>query len=83
MGKLIKNLTRYDSGADLGFVERVRAAFVTAEEAEQALTGAGGMSGSEAARLRMLDRKGLLKGTDGGADAARQRMIQRRERTGE
>ena len=59
MGKLIKKLTRYDSGADLGFVERVRAAFVTAEEAEQALTGAGGMSDSEAARLRMLGRRRL------------------------
>ena len=33
MGKLIKNLTRYDSGADLGFVERVRAAYVSAAEA--------------------------------------------------
>ena len=83
MGKLIKNLTRYDSGADHGFVERVRAAFVTAAEAEQALTGTGSVSGADAARLRMLDRKGLLKGTDGGADAARRRMIQRRERTGE
>ena len=82
MGKLIKNLTRYDSGADPGFVERVQAAFVTAEEAEQALTGAGGMSGSEVARLRMLGRRGLL--ADGGsAEAARLRMIQRRERTGE
>ena len=81
--KRLKRVTRYDSGADLGFVERVRAAFVTAEEAERALTGAGAMTDADAARLRMLDRKGLLKGAGGGADAARRRMIQRRERTGE
>ena len=81
--KRLKRVTRCDSGADPGFAERVQAAYVSVRQAEQALTGAGGMSGSEAARLRMLDRKGLLKGTDGGADAARRRMIQRRERTGE
>ena len=79
MGKLIKNLTRYDSGADHGFAERVRAAYVSAAEAQRALTGAGGMSGSEAARLRMLGRMGLLEG-GGSADDARRRMIQRRER---
>ena len=55
--KRLKRVTRYDSGADPGFVERVQAAFVTAEEAEQALTGAGGMSGSEATRLRMIQRR--------------------------
>ena len=51
---------------------------MTAAEAEKALTGAGGMSGSEAARLRMLGRMGLLEG-GGSADDARRRMIQRRE----
>ena len=81
--KRLKRVTRYDSGADHGFVERVRAAYVSAAEAQRALTGAGAMTDADAARLRMLDRKGLLKGTDGGADAARRRMIQRRERTGE
>lgn len=77
--KKLKRVTRYDSNTDPGFVKRVQAAYVTAAEAEQALTGAGGMSGSEAARLRMLGRRGLL--ADGGsAEAARLRMIQRRER---
>ena len=80
--KRLKRVTRCDSGADPGFAERVQAAYVTAAEAEKALTGAGGMSGSEAARLRMLGRRGLF--ADGGsAEAARRRMIQRRERTGE
>ena len=80
MGRLIRNLTRHDA-ADPGFVERVQMAFVSAEQAEQALTGVGGMSGADAARLRMLGRMGLI---DGGRSAndARRRMIQRRERTG-
>ena len=82
MGRVIRNLIRHDA-ADTGFVERVRAAYVSAAEAQRALTGAGAMTDADAARLRMLDRKGLLKGTDGGADAARRHMIQRRERTGE
>lgn len=81
MGRMIRNLTRHDA-ADPDFVRRVQAAYVSAGQAEQALTGAGGMSGSEAARLRMLGRMGLLEG-GGSADDARRRMIQRRERTGE
>ena len=81
MGRMIRNLTRHDA-ADPDFVRRVQAAYVSAGQAEQALTGAGAMTDADAARLRMLDRKGLLKGA-GGADAARRRMIQRRERTGE
>ena len=81
MGRMIRNLTRHDA-ADPDFVRRVQAAYVSVGQAEQALTSAGGMSGSEAARLRMLGRRGLL--ADGGsAEAARLRMIQRRERTGE
>lgn len=43
------------------------------------MTGTGTTSGADAARLRMLGRMGLLKGS-GAADDARRRMIQRRER---
>ena len=73
MGRMIRNLFRYDCGADSDFSRRIRAA---AEEAEQHLTGAS--IESEAARLRMLGRMGLLE--DGGAAAdARRRMIQRHQ----
>ena len=81
MGRMIRNLTRHDA-ADPDFVRRVQAAYVSAGQAERALTGTGTMSGSEAARLRMLGRMGLLA-DGGGAEAARRRMIQRREKTGE
>lgn len=74
MGKLVRNLFRIDTGADSDFCRRIRAA---AEEAEQHLTGAS--SESEAARLRMLGRMGLLA-ANSGADAARQRLIQRHQR---
>lgn len=72
MGRMIHNLFRHDA-ADPDFFRRVQAAYVTAEEAEKAMTGA------DTARLRMLGRMGLLKGS-GAADDARRRMIQRRER---
>lgn len=75
MGRMIHNLFRHDA-VDPDFVQRVQAAFVSAG---QALTGAGGMSGADTARLRMLGRMGLLNG-GGSADDARRRMIQRRER---
>ena len=81
MGRMIRNLTQHDA-ADPDFVRRVQAAYVSVGQAEQALTGAGGMSDSEAAHQRMLGRRGLLA-DGGGAEAARRRMIQRRERTGE
>lgn len=74
MGRMIRNLFRYDCGADSDFSRRIRAA---AEEAEQHLTGAS--IESEAARLRMLGRIGLSEGSS-GADVARQRMIQRHQR---
>ena len=80
--KMLKRVTRYDSNVDPGFAKRVQAAYTTAAEAEQALTGTRSMCGSEAARMRMLDRMGLLA-DKGGAEDARRRMIQRRERTGE
>lgn len=73
MGRMIRNLFRYDCGADSDFCRRIRAA---AEEAERHTAAS---SESEAARLRMLRRMGLLE--DGGAAAdARQRMIQRHQR---
>lgn len=78
MGRMIHNLFRHDA-ADPDFVQRVQAAFVSAGQAERALPGAGGMSGADTARLRMLGRMGLLNG-GGSADDARRRMIQRRER---
>ena len=81
MGRITKNLIRHDA-ADPDFVRRVQAAYVSAGQAEQALTGTGAMSGADAARLRMLGRMGLPEG-ESSADAARRRMIQRRERTGE
>ena len=81
MGKTVYNLTRHDA-ADPDFVRRVQAAYVTVAEAEQALSGAGPLTGSEAARLRMLGRMELLTGR-GGAEDARRRMIARRERTSE
>ena len=74
MGRIIRNLVRHDSGADPDFARRIRAA---AEEAERYLTGAS--TESEAARLRMLGRMGLIGGNS-GADVARQRMIQRHQR---
>ena len=78
---ILRNLVRHDA-ADPGFVERVKAAFMTAEQAEQNLNGSGAMSSAESARLRMLGRMGLLE-SGSSADDARRRMIQRRERTSE
>lgn len=73
MGRMIRNLFRYDSGADPDFARRIRAA---AEEAEQRMTAAS--TESAAARLRMLGRMGLLA-ANSSADAARRRMIQRHQ----
>lgn len=77
-----KIVTRYDGNVDPGFFKRVQAAFATAGQVEQTLAGAGTMSGADAARLRMLDRMGLLEGGDSAADA-RRRMIARRKRKNE
>ena len=73
MGKLVRNLFRSDTGAVSDFSRRIRAA---AAEAERHLNGAS--SESEAARLRMLGRMGLLA-ANSSADAARRRMIQRHQ----
>lgn len=80
--KRLKKATRYDSGADPGFFRRVQAAFATAGQVEQTIVGTETMSGADAARLRMLDRMGLLKDSSSAADA-RRRMIARRERKSE
>lgn len=77
--KRTKRVTRYDSNTDPGFVGRVQAAYVTAGQANQALTGTGTMSGADAARLRMLGRMGLDGEDNPSAADARDRMIQRRE----
>lgn len=55
-------------------------AFVTPAEAHEHLTGA--QEGAAAARLRMLAKMGLDLET-GHAEAARQAMIERRERRGQ
>lgn len=73
MRKLVRNLFRIGTGADSDFSRRIRAA---AAEAERHLNGAS--SESEAARLRMLGRMGLIGGNS-SADAARRRMIQRHQ----
>lgn len=73
MRKLVRNLFRIDTGADSDFSRRIQAA---AAEAERHLNGAS--SESEAARLRMPDRMGLLA-ANSSADAARRRMIQRHQ----
>lgn len=79
--KKLKRVTRHDA-ADPDFIRRAQLAFVTAGQAEQALTGAVAMTDADAARLRMLSRKGLLADSD-SAEAARRRMIARRERKSE
>lgn len=78
----LKRVTRCDSNTDPGFFKRAQAAFATAGQAEQTLAGAKTMTGADAARLRMLDRMGLLEG-DGSAADAHRRMIARRERKSE
>ncbi len=55
--------------------------FVTPQEAHGHLTGQ--QEGAEAARLRMLARMGLTQEAGPAADAARDCMIQRRERRGQ
>ena len=77
--KRLRRSIRYDGNVDPGFVQRVQAAFATAGHVEQTIAGAGTMSSADAARLRMLSRKGLLADS-GSADAARQRMIQQHQR---
>ena len=72
MRKLVRNLFRIDTGADSDFSRRIRAA---AEEAERHTAAS---IESEAARLRMLRRMGLIGGNS-SADAARRRMIQRHQ----
>ena len=74
---MTKGLTRHDT-ADRDFIKRIRQAFVTAEQAERHLTGAGTGGGAEAARLEMLRRHWLIPGRDSAA--ARERMIARRNR---